>query len=95
MRFCAERKIAGVCAGLAQYFDLDVSLMRILCFFITLATTPSAKFRSFNTACDLQCQKDAEKKAASLTYLPDVGLLHAQSSAMCGLFLQVQSWRTR
>jgi phage shock protein C len=38
MRFCAERKIAGVCAGLAQYFDLDVSLMRILCFFITLAT---------------------------------------------------------
>jgi phage shock protein C len=34
----AERKIAGVCAGLAQYFDLDVSLVRILCFFITLAT---------------------------------------------------------
>src|SRR5580700_3314053 len=23
----AERKIAGVCAGLAQYFDLDVSLV--------------------------------------------------------------------
>jgi phage shock protein C len=34
----AERKIAGVCAGLAQYFNLDVSVMRILCFFITLAT---------------------------------------------------------
>ena len=38
MRSRAERKIAGVCAGLAQYFDLDVSLVRILCFFITLAT---------------------------------------------------------
>lgn len=38
MRSRAERKIAGVCAGLAQYFDLDVSLVRILCFFVTLAT---------------------------------------------------------
>ena len=34
----ADRKIAGVCAGLAQYFDLDVLLVRILCIFITLAT---------------------------------------------------------
>ena len=34
----AERKIAGVCAGLAQYFNLDVSAMRILCFFVTVAT---------------------------------------------------------
>jgi phage shock protein C len=38
VRSRAERKIAGVCAGLVQYFDLDVSLVRILCFFITLAT---------------------------------------------------------
>ncbi len=38
MRSHAERKIAGVCAGLAQYFNLDVSLVRILCFFITLAS---------------------------------------------------------
>ena len=38
MRSHSERKIAGVCAGLAQYFDLDVSLVRILCIFITLAT---------------------------------------------------------
>jgi phage shock protein C len=38
VRSRAERKIAGVCAGLAQYFDLDVSLVRILCFFIALAT---------------------------------------------------------
>jgi phage shock protein C len=26
----ANRKIAGVCAGLAEYFDLDVSLIRIV-----------------------------------------------------------------
>jgi len=34
----AERKIAGVCAGLAHHFDLDVTLVRIACVFLTLAT---------------------------------------------------------
>jgi len=38
MRSRADRKIAGVCAGLAQYFGLDVTLVRVLCVFITLAT---------------------------------------------------------
>jgi phage shock protein C len=38
MRSRTERKIAGVCAGLAQYFDLDASLVRILCIFLALAT---------------------------------------------------------
>jgi phage shock protein C len=38
IRSRADRKIAGICAGLAQYFDLDVWLVRILCIFITLAT---------------------------------------------------------
>jgi phage shock protein C len=38
MRSRSDRKIAGVCAGLAQYFDLDVTLVRILCIFMTLAT---------------------------------------------------------
>ncbi|MGA8622881.1 MAG: PspC domain-containing protein [Candidatus Sulfotelmatobacter sp.] len=38
MRSRAERKIAGVCAGIAHYFDLDVTLVRILFIFITLAT---------------------------------------------------------
>ena len=37
MRSRADRKIGGVCAGLAQYLDLDISLVRILWFFITLA----------------------------------------------------------
>jgi phage shock protein C len=37
MRSRTDRKIGGVCAGLAAYLDLDVSLVRILWFFITLA----------------------------------------------------------
>jgi len=37
MRSRTDRKIGGVCAGLGQYLDLDVSLVRILWFFITLA----------------------------------------------------------
>jgi hypothetical protein len=52
-------------------------------------------WRSLNSACDLQGQKDAEKKAASLTSLLDIGLLHSQSSAMYELFLQVQPWHTK
>ncbi len=38
MRSRADRKIAGLCAGLAHHFDLDTSLVRILCVFLTLAT---------------------------------------------------------
>ncbi len=37
MRSRTDRKIGGVCAGLAEYLDLDTSLVRILWFFITLA----------------------------------------------------------
>ncbi len=37
MRSQTDRKIGGVCAGLAAYLELDVSLVRILWFFITLA----------------------------------------------------------
>ncbi len=37
MRSRTDRKVGGVCAGLAQYLDLDTSLVRILWFFITLA----------------------------------------------------------
>jgi len=38
MRSRADKKIAGVCAGLAHHFDLDVSLVRLLAIFLTLAT---------------------------------------------------------
>jgi phage shock protein C len=34
----SDKKIAGVCAGLAHHFDLDVTVVRILCIFLTLAT---------------------------------------------------------
>ena len=32
----ANRKIAGVCAGMAEYFDLDVTLVRVLWLVITV-----------------------------------------------------------
>jgi phage shock protein C len=38
MRSRTDRKIGGVCAGLAQYLDLDTSLVRILWFFIMLVS---------------------------------------------------------
>ncbi|MBZ5667919.1 MAG: PspC domain-containing protein [Acidobacteriia bacterium] len=38
MRSRTDRKIGGVCAGLAQYLDLDVSLVRILWFFVALVS---------------------------------------------------------
>jgi len=38
MRPRANRKIAGVCAGLAEYFDLDVTLVRVLWLVITFFT---------------------------------------------------------
>ncbi|HKN18082.1 MAG TPA: PspC domain-containing protein [Candidatus Sulfotelmatobacter sp.] len=38
MRSRSEKKIAGVCAGLAHYFDVDVTLVRIVCLFITFAS---------------------------------------------------------
>ena len=29
-RIVAQKKIAGVCAGFAEYFDMDVTLMRLI-----------------------------------------------------------------
>ena len=29
-RIIADKKIAGVCAGFAEYFDMDVTLMRLI-----------------------------------------------------------------
>ena len=34
----AGRKIAGVCAGLAEYFDLDVTLVRVVWLIVALMT---------------------------------------------------------
>ncbi len=32
----ADRKIAGVCAGFAEYFDLDTSLVRVIWLLVAL-----------------------------------------------------------
>jgi len=38
-RVMRDKKIAGVCAGFAQYFEMDVTLMRII-FLVLLVTPP-------------------------------------------------------
>jgi phage shock protein C len=38
VRSRTDRKVAGVCAGLAHYLELDVSLVRILWFFIAFVS---------------------------------------------------------
>src|SRR5579871_6460089 len=37
-RLINEKKIAGVCAGFARYFDVDVTLMRLLWLLVALIT---------------------------------------------------------
>jgi phage shock protein C len=34
----ADRKIAGVCAGFAEYFDLDVALVRLVWLIVAVMT---------------------------------------------------------
>jgi phage shock protein C len=34
----ADRKIAGVCAGFAEYFDIDVSLLRVVWLVVAITT---------------------------------------------------------
>lgn len=41
VRSSNDRKIAGVCAGVADYFDLDTSLVRILWLLATLVPGPN------------------------------------------------------
>jgi phage shock protein C len=36
LRRSRDRMIAGVCAGLAQYFGLDVTLMRVLYVLVSI-----------------------------------------------------------
>ncbi len=38
VRLMREKKIAGVCAGFADYFDVDVTLMRILTLVLAIFT---------------------------------------------------------
>ena len=37
-RSSSDRKIAGVCAGFAEYFDLDVTLVRLIWLIVSFMT---------------------------------------------------------
>ncbi|MCC6803501.1 MAG: PspC domain-containing protein [Anaerolineae bacterium] len=39
-----DRKLAGVCAGLAEYFDVDPTIVRILFVLLALAGGPGLIF---------------------------------------------------
>jgi phage shock protein C len=43
MRPRLERKIAGVCAGFAEYFDLDVTLIRLVAVLLGIFAFPFAE----------------------------------------------------
>ena len=46
MRPRADRKIAGVCAGVAEYFDLDVTLVRLVWLITAVMTGIGSAFLS-------------------------------------------------
>lgn len=41
VRSINDRKIAGVCAGIADYFDLDASIVRVVWLLATLVPGPN------------------------------------------------------
>lgn len=43
MRPRADRKIAGVCAGFAEYFDLDVTIIRLVTVLLGIFAFPLAE----------------------------------------------------
>jgi phage shock protein C len=38
VRITSQKKIAGVCAGVAHYFDMDVTLVRVLWLILAVVT---------------------------------------------------------
>ena len=36
-----DKQVAGVCSGIAEYFDLDVTLVRVICIILCLFCTPA------------------------------------------------------
>lgn len=48
VRSRTDRKIAGVCAGVAEYFDLDVSLVRVV--WLVMAVFTGIGFLSYPVA---------------------------------------------
>ncbi len=40
MRSATDRKIAGVCGGFAEYFDVDSTIVRLIWLFLVLLPVP-------------------------------------------------------
>lgn len=39
MRSLSDRKMAGVCGGVAEYFNIDSTIVRLICVFVTIFGT--------------------------------------------------------
>ena len=69
------RKIAGVCAGVAEYFDIDVTLVRILWILVTIF--PPVPGIVAYVVCWIAMPKDPE----ILSALPNIAAPAALSSS--------------
>ena len=47
----SEKKICGVCAGLARYLNMDVTVVRLLCAALSLPTGFQGFFVCHNGTC--------------------------------------------
>jgi phage shock protein PspC (stress-responsive transcriptional regulator) len=68
MRDTRNKKIAGVCAGMARYFDVDPVLVRVI--FLVLAVTTGIGFIAYVVAW-IVMPKDTRWMVAGPTTAPD------------------------
>ena len=59
-RIISQKKIAGVCAGFAEYFDTDLTLMRVI-WVALLLLPPQSRFDRLHRVlgCDAESLSDA------------------------------------
>ncbi len=66
-RIPEEAKILGVCAGLAEYFDFDVTLMRIIFFILIFITGGAAILLYFVMAFVMPTERTGSVKVESMS----------------------------
>lgn len=62
-RSSKQRMIAGICGGLAEYFDIDVNIMRLLFVAISLLSVLFPMVIFYITAWIIVPEKEKSKKS--------------------------------
>ena len=57
-KITAEKKVAGVCAGFAEFLNLDVTLVRVIALFLILASFSTMLIFYFICAIIMQDKND-------------------------------------